>query len=218
VHRLWRSQREIAWFLISSAVFRDGLNGVFTFGGVLAASAFGFSATEVVIFAIVSNVVAGASTIAFGALDDRIGPKPLIFASLIVVVVSGLVAFLDHDGGPLVFWITGLIISAFVGPALSASRTLLARSIPDGRDGELFGLYATTGRAASFLAPSAFALSVAIGGAPQFGILGIAVVIVAGLVLFALTMGRRTSSNGRPRPQPDVAEGRPEDLQDVSSH
>ena len=34
----------------------------------------------------------------------------------------------------------------------SASRTFLARLIPAGREGEVFGLYATTGRAATFLA------------------------------------------------------------------
>jgi UMF1 family MFS transporter len=34
----------------------------------------------------------------------------------------------------------------FVGPILSASRSYLARIAPPGREGELFGLYATTGR------------------------------------------------------------------------
>ena len=41
----------------------------------------------------------------------------------------------------------------------------LARS-PAGREGEVFGLYATTGRAVSFLAPAMFAIFVAVGGAP----------------------------------------------------
>ena len=47
----------------------------------------------------------------------------------------------------------------------------------------MFGLYATTGRAVSFLAPTAFALFVTIGGAPYFGILGIVLVIALGLAL-----------------------------------
>jgi UMF1 family MFS transporter len=47
----------------------------------------------------------------------------------------------------------------------------------------MFGLYATTGRAVSFLAPAMFTLAVAIGGATIFGILGIGLVLLVGLVL-----------------------------------
>jgi len=183
IARLWKEQRDTVWFLLASAVFRDGLAGVFTFGGVLAASVFGFSAGEVIIFAIAANVVAGISTIAVGALDDRLGAKPVIITALVGLVISGLVIFLLHDGGQLVFWTAGLALCLFVGPAQSASRTFLARLIPPGREGEVFGLYATTGRAVSFLAPTAFALFVTIGGAPYFGILGIVLVIALGLVL-----------------------------------
>lgn len=69
-------------FLIASAVFRDGLAGVFTFGGVIAGSIFGFSAGEVIIFAVAANVVAGIATMAFGPLDDRWGSRRIIMISL----------------------------------------------------------------------------------------------------------------------------------------
>ena len=183
VARLWRVSRHTVYFLIASAVFRDGLTGVFTFGGVLAAGTFGFGAGEVIIFAIAANVVAGIATIASGPLDDRVGPKPLIIVSLAGLIVSGSLVFLLHGGGQTVFWIFGLILCLFVGPAQSASRTFLARLIPPGREGEVFGLYATTGRAATFLAPGAFGLMVAIGGAQYWGILGIVLVLAVGLVL-----------------------------------
>lgn len=183
IARLWREERNTVWFLLASAVFRDGLAGVFTFGGVLAASVFGFSPGEVIIFAIAANVVAGVSTIAVGALDDRLGAKPVIIIALAGLVVSGLAVFFLHDGGQLVFWTAGLALCLFVGPAQSASRTFLARLIPAGREGEVFGLYATTGRAVSFLAPTAFALFVTLGGAPYFGILGIVLVLAIGLAL-----------------------------------
>ena len=183
IARLWRERRNVVWFLLASAVFRDGLAGVFTFGGVLAASVFGFSAGEVIIFAIVANVTAGASTIAVGVLDDRLGAKPVIITALAGLVASGLIVFFLHDGGQLVFWTAGLALTLFVGPAQSASRTFLARIIPAGREGEVFGLYATTGRAVSFLAPTMFALFVTIGGEPYFGILGIVLVLAVGLAL-----------------------------------
>jgi UMF1 family MFS transporter len=183
IARLWKSSRPTVYFLIASAVFRDGLAGVFTFGGVLAASVYGFSAGQVIVFAIAANVVAGIATIAVGVLDDRLGPKPVIMTALIGLLVSGSVVFALHDGGQLVFWTAGLALTLFVGPAQSASRTFLARLIPAGREGEVFGLYATTGRAVSFLAPTAFAVFVTMFGATYWGILGIMLVLLLGLLL-----------------------------------
>ncbi len=183
IAKLWKESRQTVWFLLASAVFRDGLAGVFTFGGVLAASVFGFSAGEVIIFAIAANVVAGISTIAVGALDDKLGAKPVIVTALIGLIVSGTFVFVLHDGGQIVFWTAGLALCLFVGPAQSASRTFLARLIPPGREGEVFGLYATTGRAVSFLAPTMFALFVTWFGEPYYGILGIVLVIALGLAL-----------------------------------
>ena len=183
IKRLWHESRQTVYFLLASAVFRDGLAGVFTFGGVLAAGSFGFSAGQVIVFAIAANVVAGISTMTVGLLDDRLGAKPVIMASLIGLVVAGLAVFFFHDGGQIVFWTFGLALCLFVGPAQSASRSFLARLIPAGREGEVFGLYATTGRAVSFLAPTAFALFVTFGGAQYWGILGIILVIFVGLLL-----------------------------------
>ena len=189
--RLWKTSRQTVYFLIASAVFRDGLAGVFTFGGVLAASVFGFSPGEVIIFAIAANVVAGVATMSVGALDDRFGAKPVIMTALVGLLVSGLVVFFLHDGGQIVFWTAGLALCLFVGPAQSASRTFLARLIPVGREGEVFGLYATTGRAVSFLAPAAFALSVTIFGETYWGILGIMLVLLVGLLLLIPVSARQ---------------------------
>lgn len=186
VAQLWREERSTLGFLVASAVFRDGLTGVFTFGGVLAAGVFGFSPADVIVFAIAANVVAGASTIAAGWLDDRFGPRRLITASLAVLVVAGSAVFFLHDAGPAAFWAAGLVLCACVGPAQSASRGLLARLAVPGREAELFGLYATTGRAATFLAPAAFSIAIGIGGAQYWGVLGIMAVLAVGLALFVV--------------------------------
>jgi UMF1 family MFS transporter len=179
---LWKESRNTVWFLIASALFRDGLVGVFTFGGILASGTFGFSSGQVIIFAIAANVVAGVSTFISGLFDDRFGAKPVIVVSLIGLVIAGTSVFFAHDGGQAAFWIGGLVLCLFVGPAQSASRTFLARVTPAGREGEVFGLYATTGRAVSFLAPLLFASLVSIFGAQYWGILGIVLVLLVGLL------------------------------------
>lgn len=183
---LFRNHRATFWFLCASAVYRDGLAGVFAFGGVLAAVAFGFSATEVILFGIALNLVAGLSTILSGRLDDRFGPRTVIVTALCLLVGSCLFVFAFHDGGKLVIWLGGIVLSAAVGPAQAASRSLLARVTPPGMQGEIFGLYATTGRAVSLLSPTLWALFITIGGATYWGILGITLVLALGLVLLLL--------------------------------
>lgn len=191
VKDLWNTSPHTIFFLIASAIFRDGLAGVFTFGAIIAAGTFGFSAGDVLIFGIVANVVAGIATIGFGALDDKIGPKAVILISLIAMVIDGILIFILHDAGSGTFWVLGLILTVFVGPCQSASRTFLARLIPQGREGEVFGLYATTGRAVSFLAPLCFGLSVRLGSnfvpegasSQYWGILGIVLILFVGLML-----------------------------------
>jgi UMF1 family MFS transporter len=180
---LYRTHRPTFWFLFASAIYRDGLAGVFAFGGVLAAVAFGFSPTEVMIFGIAANVVAGVSTIVAGRFDDRFGARSVIITALVGLVVMAVLLFALRDVGPVIFWVGGLILSACVGPAQAASRSLLARVTPAGMQGEIFGLYATTGRVASFLAPAMWTLSIAVFGATIYGVLGIALVLLVGLVL-----------------------------------
>ncbi len=180
---LWRDSRPTFWFLLASAVFRDGLAGVFAFGAVIAAVVFRFSSNEVLIFGIAANLLAGVSTIIAGRFDDRFGPRAVILTALGGLVVSSLVMFFLHDSGKLAFWVFGLVLTLFVGPAQAASRSFLARVTPAGRESEIFGLYATTGRAASFLSPLLWAALIAVAGATYWGILGIVIVLAAGLVL-----------------------------------
>lgn len=183
VRALFRTHRATFWFLLASAVYRDGLGGVFAFGGILAAVAFGFTSNEVLIFAIAANVVAGLSTVLAGAVDDRFGARNVIIVALSALIGAAVVLLILQDDGKIVFWVCGLILSACVGPAQAASRSLLARVTPEGMQGEIFGLYATTGRVASFLSPAMWTLSIAIFGATVWGVLGIALVLILGLVL-----------------------------------
>jgi UMF1 family MFS transporter len=183
VVKLYREARPAFWFLIASAIYRDGLAGVFAFGGILAAVAFHFSPNEVMIFGIAANLVAGVSTILAGRFDDRFGAKAVIVFALSGLVVMAVLVFALHDTGTTIFWIGGLLLSAFVGPAQAASRSLLARVTPTGKQGEIFGLYATTGRVASFISPALWTASIVIFGATIYGVLGIALVLLVGLIL-----------------------------------
>jgi UMF1 family MFS transporter len=104
VRDIWRASPNTIWFLLASAIFRDGLTGVFTFGGVLGHVAFGLSTKNVLVFGIAANVIAGIATVSSGRLDDRLGPKPVIVTSLIGMSGWAILLFATRDEGAIVFW------------------------------------------------------------------------------------------------------------------
>ena len=177
---LYREDRHAVYFLAASALYRDGLAAIFTVGSVLAVGVYGIGVGDVLLFGVAANVVAAVGAVAGGRLEDRVGPKSVIMVSLLGMIAAATV--LLFVSGPLMFWVFGLALVLFVGPAQSSSRTFLARLAPAGREGEFFGLYATTGRAVSFLAPSLFGLFVSLFAEQRAGIAGILLVLVAGLL------------------------------------
>jgi len=177
-------------FLISSAIYRDGLAGVFTFGAVLGTLAFGFNQTSIIFFGIAANIIAGIGAAIGGRLDDVIGSRAIIIASLIGLIISGTCVFVFAGNGASAYWSFGLALCLFVGPAQASSRTFVSRFAPKGREGEVFGLYQFTGRAVSFLSGSMWSLSIAFAGiigvttgATVWGIWGIILILAVGLFL-----------------------------------
>ncbi len=103
--RAFRTDRHVVWFLSASAIYRDGLAAVFSFGAVLAVSVYGLSASGVD-SGVAANVVAAIGAFVGGLIEDRIGPKTIILVSLGGLVVSATV--LLFASGSTMFWIFGL--------------------------------------------------------------------------------------------------------------
>ncbi|GAA3027013.1 MFS transporter [Microbacterium dextranolyticum] len=199
IRRLWHDARPTLWFLLASAVYRDGLAAVFTFGTVIAGRVFGFGFTDLVVFGIALNLVAGVSTIFAGRLDDRFGPKRVILVAIGGIVLCCLAVFFAAGAGKGLFWVVGIVLAVFVGPAQSASRSFLARVTPAGTEGEVFGLYATTGRAASWMASLLWGVFIALAANQTlYGILGIALVLAVGFVMLVFV-------TAPPRTAPDAS-------------
>lgn len=190
----WRRDRNVVYYLVASAVFRDGLTGVFTFGAVLGVNVYGISSATVLLFGVAACLVAAAGAVAGGWLDDRIGAKPVIVGALSLMIVAGLTLMVLS--GPLAFWVCGLLLCLFIGPTLSAARTQMLRISNEGKEGVAFGLYTMSGRAATFLAPALFALFIDVFDSDRAGMGGLCVVLVLGLVLM---LGVQTPSRSADR-------------------
>ena len=176
----WRRDRNLVYFLVASALFRDGLAAIFAFGAVLGVNVYGISRGNVLIFGVVASMVAAVGAVLGGFVDHRIGSKPVIVGSLVAIVVLALTLMVLS--GSVAFWVCGLLLCMFIGPSQSSARALLLHMAKHGREGVAFGLYTMTGRAVAFVAPWLFSVFVDGFGAVRAGLGGISLVLTAGLL------------------------------------
>lgn len=174
-------ERNLVRFLLARLIYADGLNTLFAFGGLYAAGTFGMSESEVILFGIAINLSAGVGAFAFGLLDDRLGSKPVILVALAGLMLCGLAALLVTSA--TLFWVVAILLGIFVGPAQSASRSLMARLAPAAQRTELFGIYQLAGKVTAFLGPFLFGTATWLFASQRAGMATILVLFVTGTAI-----------------------------------
>ena len=168
-------------FLIARMAFNDGLVTLFALGGIFAAKVYGFTQTEILIFAISLNVSAGIGAIFGGWADDKLGSLRTVRWSLYGLILFGSIAILAPS--KMIFWGATLLLGIFVGPSQSASRSYVARLAPEESKASLFGLYMLSGKATSFIGPMIYGWLVLATGIERAGMAIVIVLTILGLWL-----------------------------------
>jgi MFS transporter, UMF1 family len=181
--------REIVKFLVARLVFNDGLVTVFAFGGIYAAGTFGMSLSEVIAFGVVLNIAAGLGALIFGFVDDRIGGKQTIMVTLVALSIATAMAVWAPNRSW--FWIAGILIGIFVGPNQSASRSLMARFVPENRQAEFFGFFAFSGKVTSFAGPILLGTVTSLFQSQRAGVATVVFFFVVGGLLMLTVHERR---------------------------
>jgi len=176
-----RRFRQAARLLVARLIYNDGLVTVFAFGGIYAAGTFGMSFGEVVLLGIGLNVAAGLGALCFGHLDDRLGGKTTILVTLVVLIAASILGAVAPSRQ--VFWVAALGIGLMVGPNQAASRSLLGRFAPAGRQGEFFGFFAFSGKATSFMGPLLLGQVTVWTGNQRWGMASVVLFFLVGMML-----------------------------------
>ena len=176
-----RSHANIARFLAARLFYIDGLNTIFSFGGIYAAGTFGMSVAEIIQFGIALNVSAGLGAAAFGWIDDRIGPKRTILIA--IAAIAALAVPLLIVESKTLFWVFAVPLGIFFGPAQAASRSLMARLAPPELQTEMFGLFALSGKITSFVGPALVASATALFMSQRAGMATLLILLMAGFLL-----------------------------------
>jgi UMF1 family MFS transporter len=145
--------------------------------------------SEVIVFGVVLNLAAGLGAVAFGFLDDRLGGKKTILLTLIALAVSTAMAVWAPNRAW--FWTAGVLIGIFVGPNQSASRSLMARFVPETRQAEFFGFFAFSGKVTSFMGPILLGTVTAVFQSQRAGVATVILFFVVGGFLMMTVNERR---------------------------
>ena len=191
-----RYRRSMSAYLASSLFYRDALNALYGFGGVYASGVLNWSIIQIGTFGILGAVTAMVASWLGGRADKRFGPKPVISVSIVVLMVVCLIivgmtresvwgfAMDPASTTPdLIFYICGGLIGAAGGTLQAASRTLMVRHTTPDRATEAFGLFALSGKVASFMSPFLIGVVSAASGSQRIGISPLILLFAIGLVL-----------------------------------
>jgi UMF1 family MFS transporter len=207
-----RHYKDVALFLIAHMLYADGLGAIFAFGGIYAASVFGWSAAELGLFGVVLTL-AGTIGAAFGGvLDDRFGSRRVIAATLLLFILSAIgVLSVDRDHaffvlqveprlsgsapfasiGEQVYLAFAILIGLASGPIQASSRTLMARLSPFDKATEFFGFFSFSGKITAFAAPLAIGAVTTAVGSQRIGISISLVFLLGGLLLLLCVKTQR---------------------------
>jgi len=176
-----RQYKNLSVFLLSYFCYIEGVNTVIFFSGIYAATTLGFSESELLIFFLTVQSTAILGSVFFGILADSIGQKRSIIISLIVWVVTVLLAYFIEDKST--FYLVGLLAGAAMGSSQSTSRSLMSKLTPYEKRTEFFGFYSFFGKSSAIIGPLVFGTVSYLSGSQRFAILSILFFFVLGALI-----------------------------------
>jgi MFS transporter, UMF1 family len=215
-----RNYRDAAIYLASRMFYVDGMTAVLLFTGVYATGVMHWHALEMLFYGIILTILAVFGGFVGGWLDAWLGPKRAVqieigMSLLGIFAILGMapdrILFFWHYNAALhaplwngpffrtlpewVFLLIGFSNAVFITAQYASSRTLLTRLTPPSQTGTFFGVYALSGTATAWLAPSMVSFGTHIFKTQQGGFGMISILLAIGFTGLLFVRG-----NDRPSP------------------
>jgi UMF1 family MFS transporter len=153
LRRTFAHVRELRWvfvFLLAYWLYIDGVHTIVRMAVDYGLS-LGFETRDLIAALLVVQFVGFPSSLVFGRLADRHGPRPLLFAGIAAyVAISAWGYRMAHAWE---FYALAAAIGLVQGGVTSLSRSYFSRLVPAERAAQFFGFYNTVGRFSAVLGP-----------------------------------------------------------------
>ena len=180
-----RAFKVLVLFLVAYWIYIDGVNTVIKTAVFFGDRILGLDQGALITALLLTQFVAFPAALAFGALGQRIGPKPSILIGIAVYLAAIVYAwrFLTDEGD---FYALAVAIGLVQGGVQSLSRSLYARLVPPSKTAEFFGFFNMVGKFATIFGPLliAFTPKLVPGATERDGIFALsALFVIGGLLL-----------------------------------
>ena len=175
-----REMKVIGIFLLAYWFYIDGVDTIVRMA-VKMGSSLGFETGDLIVALLMVQFIAFPAALAYNRFAQRIGTKNAVFVAIGGYAAITLLAYFMNDR--LHFFLLAGLIGLFQGGIQALSRSLYARLIPMGKEGEFFGFYNMLGKFAAVIGPVLMGWVTLVTGSVRLGILSILILFILGALL-----------------------------------
>lgn len=163
-----------------TVAYQAGVAVAITIAAIYAEQVIGFEPQETMILIFALNVAAAVGALSFGHVQDALGHKRALALTLVIWILTCLVAAWSSTKGE--FWIAATLAGVAMGSSQSAGRAMVGLLSPESRRAEFFGLWSVAIRLASIIGPLSYGIITLITqGQHRVAIVATALFFVVGL-------------------------------------
>ena len=178
-----RKEKKVFLFLLAFFFYIDGVYTIIDMATAFG-SALGLDQTGLLLALLLTQFVAFPFAILFGRLAAKYNTRTLI--SICITAYTCIACFAIFLKYQWQFWLLAVLVGMFQGGVQALSRSYYAKIIPSEQSGEYFGLLDICGKGASFVGTMLVSLVSQLTGSVNLGVGTIAVLFLAGIVLFRI--------------------------------
>ena len=147
---------DLRQFFWAGLAYQAGLAVVITLASVYAEQALGFKMADTIKLLLVVNVSAAIGAFVFGYVQDKIGHKTTLSITLVMWIVTVLIAYFWHTQNG--FWVAANFAGLCLGASQSGGRALVGVMSPKAQIAEFYGLWGLVVRLSGIVGPMLYGL------------------------------------------------------------
>lgn len=180
--------RAVLLFLLAFFCYIDGVYTVIDMATAFG-QALGLDTNGLLIALLVTQVVAFPCSLLFGRLSRKFPTDRLI--TICIVAYTCIALYAMRMSTQTDFWILAVVVGMFQGGIQAMTRSYYAQIIPAEKSGEYFGIMDICGKGAAFVGTTLVGVMSQLTGSVNSGVASLAVLFIAGLVLFRMAVRAR---------------------------
>ncbi len=192
-----KKHKNLTKFLVAYFLFSNAFSILALYVAIYAKTTLNFGLLEITTLFILGHIPVIISSIFFGWLTDRIGPKVTITITLIMwIIIILLVTVFTIKA---IFYIGYILAAICTGSTLIASRSLMTFLIPPDSEAEFFGFYSISGKMSSIVGPITFGVISYFTKNQRLALLSTLFFLIGGVIIIQFVkVSARRPENSRP--------------------